>query len=92
MLKAAKSRAKDLDIAIGFMLADAGKMGFDDGVLTVQGWTGLFSMYRILGRSWLRWLRVTKTGGRIVAYEPDWGTFTIWSRNDRSLVNLNFLA
>lgn len=56
MLKAAKSRAKDLDIAIEFMLADA-----------------------------------AKTGGRIVAYEPDWGTFTIGSRNrqvTRKMVDL----
>jgi ubiquinone/menaquinone biosynthesis C-methylase UbiE len=91
MLKAAKSRARDLDIAIEFMLADAAKMGFDDGSFDCTRVDRTLQHIPDPGKVLAEMARVTETGGRIVAYEPDWGTFTIGSRNrqvTRKMVDL----
>ncbi|MGB5100219.1 MAG: methyltransferase domain-containing protein, partial [Methanothrix sp.] len=79
MVEAARSRAKDLGLAIDFVLGDAGQMGFEDGCFdctrvdrTLQH---ILQPEKVLAEM----ARVTRSGGRIVAYEPDWGTFAIGS-------------
>jgi ubiquinone/menaquinone biosynthesis C-methylase UbiE len=83
MVKAAKSRAKDQGISIEFVLADAGEMGFADGSFDCTRVDRTLQHVADPGKVLAEMARVTKTGGRIVAYEPDWGTFTMGSVNRR---------
>ncbi|MDQ1262529.1 MAG: tRNA ((57)-N(1)/adenine(58)-N(1))-methyltransferase TrmI [Euryarchaeota archaeon] len=79
MLEAARSRAENLGLPIDFVLADAGRLGLDDGCFdcarvdrTLQHIPEPKTVLREMAR-------VTRGGGHIAAYEPDWGTFVIGS-------------
>jgi ubiquinone/menaquinone biosynthesis C-methylase UbiE len=81
MLEAAWSRAKNLGLSIDFVQGDAGHLDLADESFdcarvdrTLQH---ILDPKKVLAEM----ARVTKSGGRIVAYEPDWGTFTIGSRD-----------
>ncbi len=81
MLEAARSRAENLGLPIEFVLGDAGRLDFDDGCFDCA------RVYRTLQhipepeKVLTEMARVTRSVGRVVAYEPDWGTFTIGSMN-----------
>jgi ubiquinone/menaquinone biosynthesis C-methylase UbiE len=79
MLEAARSRARDLSLAVEFVLGDAGKMGFKDGCFDCTRVDRMLQHTPQPERVLAEMVRVTRSGGRIVAYEPDWGTFTIGS-------------
>ncbi|MCK9566244.1 MAG: class I SAM-dependent methyltransferase [Methanothrix sp.] len=79
MLEAARSRAKDLGLDIDFVMGDAGQMGFVDGCFDCARVDRTLQHIPQPEKVLAEMARVTRSGGRIVAYEPDWGTFTIGS-------------
>ncbi|MDD1761974.1 MAG: methyltransferase domain-containing protein [Methanothrix sp.] len=81
MVEAARERAKDLGQAIEFVLADASQMGFQDGSFDCSRIDRTLQHTRQPERVLAEMVRVTRDGGCIVAYEPDWGTFTFDSGN-----------
>ncbi|MDQ1282394.1 MAG: methyltransferase 11 protein [Euryarchaeota archaeon] len=83
MLKAAQERVKDTGLAIEFVLGDARQMGFHDGCFDGSRIDRTLQHTRQPDKVLAEMVRVTRKGGSIVAYEPDWGTFTIGSRDRR---------
>jgi len=81
MLKAAQEREKNPGQAIEFVLGDASQMGFHDGCFDGSRIDRTLQHTRQPEKVLAEIVRVTRRGGCIVAYEPDWGTFTIASRN-----------
>lgn len=79
MLEAAWSCAEDLGLCIDFTLADAGHLDYDDGSFDCARVDRTLQHIPEPKKVLAEMARVTKSGGRIVAYEPDWGTFTIGS-------------
>ena len=81
MVEAAKSRAKDLSLTVEFVLANAGQLGFDDGCFDCARVDRTLQHIPQPEEVLAEMVRVTRSGGLLVAYEPDWGTFTIGSKN-----------
>lgn len=81
MLKAAQEMAKDLGQAIEFVLADASQMSFQDGCFDGSRIDRTLQHMRQPDKVLAEMVRVTRVGGSIIAYEPDWGTFAIGSRD-----------
>ncbi|OPY44902.1 MAG: hypothetical protein A4E47_01269 [Methanosaeta sp. PtaU1.Bin028] len=77
MVEAAKSSARPLGLAIDFMLGDAVQMGFREGSFDCARVDRTLQHIPQPERVLAEMVRVIKRKGHIVAYEPDWGTFTI---------------
>lgn len=81
MLEAARSCAKSLGLSIDFVLGDAGHLDLADESFDCARVDRTLQHIPDPKKVLAEMARVTKSGGRIVAYEPDWGTFTICSRD-----------
>lgn len=81
MVKSAWEMAKAAGQAIDFVLGEASQMAFDDGVFDCSRIDRTLQHTKDPDRVLREMVRVTRDGGKIVAYEPDWGTFTISSRD-----------
>jgi len=81
MARAARGKANDLDQPIEIVLGDARQMAFDDGSFDCSRIDRTLQHTYKPDRVLAEMVRVTRIGGRIVAYEPDWGTFAISSSN-----------
>ena len=81
MLEAARSSAEGLGLCINFVLGDAGHLDLADESFDCARVDRTLQHIPEPKKVLAEMTRVTKSGGRIVAYEPDWGTFTIGSRN-----------
>lgn len=79
MLEAARSRAEGCGLNIDFLLADAGRLESADETFDCARVDRTLQHIPDPKRVLREMARVTKSGGRILAYEPDWGTFTIGS-------------
>jgi ubiquinone/menaquinone biosynthesis C-methylase UbiE len=79
MLEAARSCAKSLGLSIDFVQEDAGCLDYDDESFDCARVDRTLQHIPEPKKVLTEMARVTKSGGRIVAYEPDWGTFTIGS-------------
>jgi ubiquinone/menaquinone biosynthesis C-methylase UbiE len=79
MLEAAKSSAEGLGLCIDFVLGDAGCLDYDDESFDCARVDRTLQHIPEPKKVLTEMARVTKSGGRIVAYEPDWGTFAIGS-------------
>jgi ubiquinone/menaquinone biosynthesis C-methylase UbiE len=81
MLEAARSRTEDLGLPIEFVLGDASHLDFDGGCFDCARVDRTLQHVPEPEKVLKEMARVIRSGGRIVAYEPDWGTFTIGSRD-----------
>ena len=72
---------RDLGLPIEFVLGDAGRLDYDDGCFDCARVDRTLQHIPEPEKVLKEMARVTRSGGRIVAYEPDWGTFTIGSRD-----------
>lgn len=81
MLELARSRSEDLGLPVEFVLGDASRLDYDDGCFDCTRVDRTLQHIPEPERVLKEMARVTRSGGRIVAYEPDWGTFTIGSRD-----------
>jgi ubiquinone/menaquinone biosynthesis C-methylase UbiE len=79
MLEAARSRAENLGLSIEFVLGDASRLDFDDGCFDCARVDRTLQHIPDPEKVLTEMAGVTRSGGRIVAYEPDWGTFVIGS-------------
>jgi ubiquinone/menaquinone biosynthesis C-methylase UbiE len=79
MLEAARSRAENLGLPIEFAQGDAGRLDLDDGCFDCARVDRTLQHIPDPEKVLTEMARVTRNGGRIVAYEPDWGTFVIRS-------------
>ena len=77
----ARARAESLGLCIDFLLADAGSLEHADETFDCARIDRTLQHIPEPKRVLREMARVTKRGGRILAYEPDWGTFTIGSAN-----------
>ncbi len=78
------SCAERLGLCIEFVQRDASRLYWDDGSFDCARVDRTLQHMPEPGKVLAEMVRVTKSGGRIVAYEPDWGTFVIAS-NDRQI-------
>jgi ubiquinone/menaquinone biosynthesis C-methylase UbiE len=83
MLEAARSNAKGLSLPIEFVLGDASCIDLDDGCFDCARVDRTLQHTPEPAKVLAEMVRVTRSGGRIVAYEPDWGTFAIGSMDRR---------
>ena len=81
MLAAARSCTKSLGLCIDFVQGDAGHLDLADESFDCARVDRTLQHIPDPKKVLAEMARVTKSGGRIVAYEPDWGTFTIGSRD-----------
>jgi ubiquinone/menaquinone biosynthesis C-methylase UbiE len=81
MLEAALSSAKSLGLCIDFVQGDAGHLDLADESFDCARVDRTLQHTPDPRKVRAEMARVTKSGGRIVAYEPDWETFTIGSRD-----------
>lgn len=81
MLQEARTRAESLGLCIDFQLADAGHLETADDTFDCARVDRTLQHIPEPKKVLREMARVTKSGGRILAYEPDWGTFTIGSAN-----------
>jgi ubiquinone/menaquinone biosynthesis C-methylase UbiE len=79
MLQEARARAESLGLGIDFLLADAGSLEYADETFDCARVDRTLQHIPEPKRVLREMTRVTKSGGRVLAYEPDWGTFTIGS-------------
>ncbi len=79
MLEAARSCAESVGLFIDFVLKDAGYLDYDDESFDCARVDRTLQHIPEPKKVLSEMARVTKSGGRIVAYEPDWGTFAIGS-------------
>jgi ubiquinone/menaquinone biosynthesis C-methylase UbiE len=79
MLEAARSSVDNPGLPIDFVLGDAAHLEFDDGCFDCARVDRTLQHIPEPQNVLKEMARVTKRGGRIVAYEPDWGTFAIGS-------------
>ncbi len=84
MLQEARARAESLGLCIDFLLADAGSLETADETFDCARVDRTLQHILEPKRVLREMARVTKSGGRILAYEPDWGTFTIRSTNRKT--------
>lgn len=83
MLQEARARAESLGLCIDFLLADASSLELPDETFNCARVDRTLQHIPEPKRVLKEMARVTKSGGRILAYEPDWGTFTIGSSDRR---------
>ncbi len=81
MLEAARSCAKSLGLCMDFVQGDADHLDLADESFDCARVDRTLQHIPEPRKVLAEMARVTKSGGRIVAYEPDWGTFTIGSRD-----------
>lgn len=81
MLEAARSCTKSLGLSIDFVQGDACHLDLADGSFDCTRVDRTLQHIPDPKKVLAEMARVTKSNGRIVAYEPDWGTFTIGSRD-----------
>jgi ubiquinone/menaquinone biosynthesis C-methylase UbiE len=81
MLEAARSSAEGLGLSIDFMLGDGCHLDLADESFDCTRVDRTLQHIPDPKKVLAEMAGVTKSGGRIVAYEPDWGTFTIGSRD-----------
>jgi ubiquinone/menaquinone biosynthesis C-methylase UbiE len=79
MLEAARSSAEGLGLSIDFVLGDAGHLDLADESFDCARVDRTLQHIPEPKKVLREMARVTKSGGHIVAYEPDWGTFAIGS-------------
>jgi ubiquinone/menaquinone biosynthesis C-methylase UbiE len=79
MLEAARSSTENLGLPIDFVLGDAECLEFDDGCFDCARVDRTLQHIPKPQNVLKEMARVTRSGGHIVAYEPDWGTFAIGS-------------
>lgn len=79
MLQKARSRAEGSELCIDFLLADAGHLEIADEAFDCARVDRTLQHIPEPKKVLREMARVTKSGGHVLAYEPDWGTFTIGS-------------
>jgi ubiquinone/menaquinone biosynthesis C-methylase UbiE len=79
MLQKARSRAEGSGLCIDFRLEDAGHLEMEDESFDCARVDRTLQHIPEPKKVLREMARVTKSGGCILAYEPDWGTFTIGS-------------
>lgn len=77
MIREARGRGKDCVASIEFERADARALPFRDRVFDACRCERVLEHVEQPERALREMVRVTKPGGRVVAYEPDWGTTAI---------------
>jgi ubiquinone/menaquinone biosynthesis C-methylase UbiE len=84
MINEAKRRAKGLGLPVEFILGDAQSLDFKDECFDCARVDR--SLQHMLNPllAIKEMVRVTRRGGTILAFEPDWGTFAISSDNRRT--------
>lgn len=79
MLQKARCRAEGSGLCIDFRLEDAGHLEIEDNSFDCARVDRTLQHVPEPKKVLEEMARVTKSGGCILAYEPDWGTFTIGS-------------
>jgi ubiquinone/menaquinone biosynthesis C-methylase UbiE len=79
MLQEARARAESLGLNIDLLLADASHLEYADETFDCARVDRTLQHIPEPKRVLKEMARITKSGGCILAYEPDWGTFTIGS-------------
>jgi ubiquinone/menaquinone biosynthesis C-methylase UbiE len=91
MIAEARRRSRRLNLPAEFILGDARSMGFWDETFDCTRIDRSLQHISDPLRAIAEMARVTKSGGMIAAFEPDWGTFAISSSNRqvaRKILNL----
>lgn len=84
MIAEAKRRSEGLDLPVEFILGDAQSLDFDDGSFDCARVDRSLQHMSDPLLALKEMTRVTRSGGTILAFEPDWETFAVSSDNRRA--------
>jgi ubiquinone/menaquinone biosynthesis C-methylase UbiE len=81
MISQARQRSEGLGLPIEFITGDARSMDFENGTFDCTRVDRSLQHMPDPSRVLFEMARVTKRGGMMMAFEPDWGTFAVGSSN-----------
>jgi ubiquinone/menaquinone biosynthesis C-methylase UbiE len=81
LIKAARERTKEMQLALEFCVMDAADLSFEDGFFDVCHIDRVLMHVEEPLNVLKEAMRVLKPGGRILCFEPDWGTLVINAKN-----------
>jgi ubiquinone/menaquinone biosynthesis C-methylase UbiE len=83
MIAEARRRSEGLGLPVEFVLGDARRLEFRDGTFDCARVDRSLQHIPDPALALAEMARVTRRGGRMMAFEPDWGTFAVSSSNRR---------